>query len=363
MSAKELRTSRERTLFGISAVFSTVVWLALIVSVVGALYGVFIALFVLIAHCLLLAHLIGNGVRIGPRQLPDLHARIEAAAAKLGLGAAPEAYIVQSGGLLNAFATKILSRRFIIIYSDLVEACEGDGTARGPNELDFVIGHELGHVAAGHLAFQFFLLPARILPLVGPAYSRACEYTCDRCGHEVVADLTVSSRALAILAAGPRTARRMDLDAFVDQRQDTRRFWMAVYELNATHPFLSKRVAALRHWRQQGAAAPVGRNPWAYPLAPFFGVLAGNAAPAVGMLVIVMVVAAAIAVPMVKQRMAGLSALTGLAGVGAHQRIPGLDDSAAEATDPETEANMARLRKILEDAAKQQEQAPDPGPR
>lgn len=124
MSAKELRTSRERTLFVISAVFSTVVWLVLLVSVVGILYGALVSLFVLIAHCLLMAHITGNGVRIGPRQLPELMQRIESAAHKLGLERAPEAYVVQSGGILNAFATKILSRRFIILYSDLVEACE-----------------------------------------------------------------------------------------------------------------------------------------------------------------------------------------------------------------------------------------------
>ncbi len=88
--------------------------------------------------------------------------------------------------------------------------------------------------------------------------------------------------------------------------------------------------------------------------------MAGNAASAVGMVVIVMVVAAAIAVPMLKQRMAGLSALTGLAGAGAHPRIPGLDDSAAETPDPETEANMARLRRILEDAPSSRSRPPTP---
>jgi Zn-dependent protease with chaperone function len=347
MTAKELRTSRERTLFGISAAFSALVWLVLVVTVVGALYGLMIATFVLIAHCLLMAYMTGNGVRIGPRQLPDLHARIDAAAKKLGLGEAPEAYVVQSGGILNAFATKILARRFIIIYSDLIEACEGEGASRAPNELDFVIGHEIGHVAAGHLAFQFFLLPARILPLIGAAYSRACEYTCDRCGHEVVGDLGVSSRALAILAAGPRTARRMDLDAFVEQRQETRRFWMAVYELNATHPFLSKRVAALRHWQQQGSAAPVGRNPWSYPLAPVFGVMSGNPASAILIVLVVVVIAAGAAVPLVKQRMAGLGGLSGLARPGG--ALPA--DVEREPTEEEMEAEMAKLRKILEEGS------------
>jgi len=300
---------------------------------------------VLIAHCLLMAHITGNGVRVGPRQLPELWARIENAAHKLGLERVPEAYVVQSGGVLNAFATKILSRRFIILFSDLVEACEESGGAGAVNELDFVIGHELGHVAAGHLAFRLFLLPARILPLVGAAYSRACEYTCDRCGHEVVGDLAVSSRALAILAAGPRTARRMDLDAFVEQRGETSRFWMAVYELNATHPFLSKRVAALREWRQRGSAVPVGRNVWSYPLAPFFGAMSGNPASAIGIFIVVAALMASAALPRLKQQYGSM--LGRQPPPRAELNIPQLDN-----LQPEMDENLARLRKTLEEANK-----------
>ena len=39
MLARDLRTSRERTLFTISAIFSTIVWLALLISIIGILYG------------------------------------------------------------------------------------------------------------------------------------------------------------------------------------------------------------------------------------------------------------------------------------------------------------------------------------
>jgi hypothetical protein len=211
-----------------------------------------------------------------------------------------------------------------------------------------VIGHELGHVATGHLSFRLFLLPARILPLIGAAYSRACEYTCDRCGHEVVGDLAVSSRALAILAAGPRTARRLDLDAFVEQRAETRRFWMAVYELNATHPFLSKRVAALREWRQQGSAARPGRNPWSYPLAPLFGGLAGNPAAAFGLLVVFVALAFGMALPRLKQKYGGL-----LGTGAAAEPVGALAPAPAESGDPAEDPNLARIRKQLEDQARE----------
>jgi Zn-dependent protease with chaperone function len=334
MLAKELRIPRERTLFVLAVVFSSIIWLLLTISLFG-IGVVFIALALLVGHCLLMAHVLGNGVRVGPQQLPELWARIETASRKLGMDKPPEAYVLQSGGLLNAFATKILSRRFIIIYSDLLEACGLDTDELGrPNELDFVIGHEIGHLAAGHVGMRWFLLPSFFVPLLGSAYSRACEYSCDRCGHAVVGDLTVSSRALAILAAGPRAARRMSLDAFVDQRRDTRRFWMAVFELNSTHPFLSKRVAALREQESQGAAEPVGRNPLAYPLAPLFGVASGNPAGAMLLAVVVMVVFAVGARGLVNQ-------LVGPKGSGAP----------AAGVDPETAAALRALEQANAGAA------------
>jgi len=272
MTAKELRTSKERVLFGISAAVSAVVWLLIGISIIGLAYSLLVAVGILMAHALLLAHVTGNGVRVSPSQLPEIWQKVQEASRKLGLPAPPEVYVVQAGGLLNAFATKLLSRRFVIIYSDLVDACE-IGTAGQVTELDFVIGHEIGHLAAGHLAWQWFLLPARIVPLLGPAYSRAREYSCDLCGHAVTANLEVSSRALAVLAAGGRAGRRVNLDSFVDQARETGRFWMAIYELNASHPFLSKRVAALRAAAGLASPAKVGRPVLAYPLAPVLGVM------------------------------------------------------------------------------------------
>jgi len=162
-----------------------------------------------------------------------------------------------------------------------------------------VIAHEIGHLAAGHLAWNTFLLPARVLPWLGPAYSRACEYTCDACGHAVVGDLGTSSRALAVLAAGGRTAPKVNLDAFVDQRRESGRFWSAVLELNSSHPFLPKRIAALREHVKPGTVAPVPRSALAYVLAPAFGFGAAGGAGAMGLFGIVAAVGilAAIAIP------------------------------------------------------------------
>ena len=323
MFPEELRTKRERTLRGIGYGISALAWLAMVVTIIGAIYGALIALVVLMAHALFLAHVRGNGVRIGPNQLPHLWNKVVAASQRMGLREPPTTYLMQSGGILNAFATKLLGRRFVILHSELVDACDGGSAVLGPSEIDFVIAHEVAHLAAGHLSW--LLLPVRIIPLFGPAYSRACEYTCDRAGHAFCGDLEISSRALAILAAGRRAGRTLNLDVFVEQRLETGGFWMAVYELNSTHPYLSKRIAALRETSVPGTAPAIGRNVAAYPLAPMFGFATGGAASTM----IILCVFAAAAVPSFKKYIEDAKTMQARA-IAARTPAPQLPPNAAE---------------------------------
>jgi len=288
---QKLRSPRERTLFKIGVVFSALCWVALVVSIVGIVYGAAIGLFILFAQALYLAHVRGNAVRVSATQLPELHARVVAAAERLGLAEVPETYVVQSGGVVNAFATKLLSRHFVILNSELVREC-GD-----PRQLDFVIGHEVGHLAAGHLSWNLFLAPYRILPWLGAAYSRAREYTCDRCGLAFAGDLEQSMRGLVVLAAGSGVAARADLGAFIAQTKETGGFWMAVYELVSSHPYLCKRVAALEKLGKPQVVAAVPRSKLAWFFAPLLGGLAGGPASAPLAMVAVMGILAAIAIP------------------------------------------------------------------
>jgi Zn-dependent protease with chaperone function len=285
------RSPRERPLFVVGVVFSAVVWLAVVVSIVGLLYGLLIWAAILVANALFLAHVRGNGVRVSEKQHHELYARIRAASAKLGLSRTPEVFLLQGGGLLNAFATKLFSRRFVILLSDLVDQCTD------PRQLDFVVGHELAHHAAGHLAWNAFLAPYHLVPLLGPAYSRAREYSCDRAGAAVAGDTEQAMRGLVVLAAGGKIAATTNLEAFMEQAAEAGSFWMAVLELGASHPYLCKRVAALKEWVAPGTSRAARRNILAYPLAPFFGIAAGS--PASGGMVVVAVIGilAAIAIP------------------------------------------------------------------
>lgn len=291
MTAQNLRTSKEKKLFLISAVISAAAWITLVVTVIGIAYGLFFGLFLFMTHALMIAYIKGHSVRLSESQFPGVYAKVVAAGERLGLNRTPEVYLTQAGGSLNAFATKFTGRNFVVIYSDLLEACGEDG-----KEIEMIIGHEIGHLALGHLKWLWFLVPARIVPLLGAAYSRACEYSCDLCGFQIAGDLGSAVRGLTILAAGGKYGKQLNVRSFVEQTKETGGFWSSVYELNASHPYLSKRVAALINSQRPGSVPATPRTILAYPLAPFFGLASpGGSAP---LIVIAMTgMLAAVAIP------------------------------------------------------------------
>lgn len=293
MQAQELRTGGEKALYVFCVLFSLTAWIAVVVTIVGLLYGLLIGFFLFVAHALFIAYIRGNGVKLSEAQLPGIYRKVAEASRKLGLAAVPDAYVIQAGGILNAFATKFVGRNFIVVYSDLLEACD-----EGSREMDMIIGHEIGHLALGHLKMIWFLLPAHLVPWLWPAYSRQREYSCDRCGYEVAGDLDAAARGLAILAAGGKYGKAVNLDAYVKQMEDTTGFWTSVYELNASHPFLPKRVAALANRKKPGSVPVPGRHVFAYPLAPVFAMGSPAGAGPMFLVVVMMIgIMAAIAIP------------------------------------------------------------------
>jgi Zn-dependent protease with chaperone function len=286
MDISVLRSPKEATLFRIGVALSALVWLAIALTIVGIFYGALVIGLLFATHALFVAGVKGYGVRISERQLPDLYERVRVAAQKLGLREVPEVYLVQSHGRLNAFATRLLSRDFVVVYSSLVDACED------PRQLDFVLGHEIGHLAFAHLRWNAFLAPYRLVPWLGPAYSRAKEYTCDRCGLLAAGDLEQSTRGLAVLAGGGKRVSQVDLAAFEAQRLESGSFWMAAVELVSSHPYLCKRAAALHEYSLPGSVKPVARNPFAWALAPVLGALAPGGAGAAALVATAVIVAA-----------------------------------------------------------------------
>ena len=245
------RWPTEIPLLVLVALAATGLWFFIIFSIIGLVYAVMIGLLLFFSHLGFIAYLRGSAVRLGPDQFPDLHRRVEELSARAGLTKVPEAYIMQAGGSLNALATHFLGSRMIVLFTDLLEACGDNAAAR-----DMIIGHELGHIKAGHLRFRWFLFPGFLVPFLGMAYSRAREYTCDRYGAALCGDQLSALVGLGILAAGGSHGRQVNLEALARQRDLLNTGWMTLGKWFSTHPPLSERIAALEPRFLSGAGAP-----------------------------------------------------------------------------------------------------------
>lgn len=234
------RWPTETALFWVIVVASVAVWALLFISIIGAVYGLFIALFFFISHLVFITHVRGSGVRLGPQQFPELWERVVTLSRQAGLASPPEAYVIQAGGSLNAFATKFFRGRMIVLFAELLDACENDDAAR-----DMVIGHEIGHLKLGHLDWFTLTAPGRFIPFLGSAYSRACEYSCDRWGATLCGNREGAMRGLAILAAGGKRGAQVNLQAFVAQKQALDTGWMTLGTWLSTYPPLSARIEAI----------------------------------------------------------------------------------------------------------------------
>ncbi len=110
------------------------------------------------------------------------------------------------------------------------------------------MGHELGHHAAGHLSFwkNLLLFPGKLVPLLGAAYHRSRELTCDRVGAYLVQDQDAARSALAMLACGSaRLNAQLNRDAFEAQEEMVPGFSGWLLHIFSPYPRLTARVAAV----------------------------------------------------------------------------------------------------------------------
>ncbi|MEW9123955.1 MAG: M48 family metallopeptidase, partial [Thermotaleaceae bacterium] len=113
----------------------------------------------------------------------------------------------------------------------------------------FVICHELAHIKRKHLSYRWLIFPSTIVPFLGAAYSRACEYTCDRIGAYYVPQGAI--QGLLVLATGKKLYRNVNIYAIEQQVEEEGGFWVWLYELMSTHPNLLKRIKVLKDRLEQ----------------------------------------------------------------------------------------------------------------
>lgn len=282
---------KEKTLSTITLILGTLAWILLIFGTFGiALFFLaFSFIAYLFAQSWLISYVKGNGVEINEIQYPDLYKDFVDCCQKLQIETKPSIFILAGNGGLNAFATRFLGHHYVVLLSDVVDAMR-----EHPDGVKFYIGHELGHIKQNHIAKHFFRWPVLWFPLLGAAYSRACETTCDLHGRACSSTAENAAHALAALAAGVERWKSININAMAAQARRTSGFWMSYHELISGYPWLTKRIARVLHPDQ-----PV---PERHPAAYLFAInapYAGSAGSFVGFIVMVYAIGimAAVAIP------------------------------------------------------------------
>jgi Zn-dependent protease with chaperone function len=194
--------------------------------------------------------LLGHAVKVSDRQFPRIYTITKTACDTLQI-AMPQVFVVNQP-TFNAGTLGTNEDSFIMVHSALVDQYSDE-------ELLTVIGHECGHIHNKHVAYLTALhyltyMAGMFLPwILQPAllalrtWSRRAEITCDRAGMLVARDQPAAERAITKLAVGSRKLyEEFNLDAFLEQHEEGNQGIGKYMEVFATHPWLPKRVLAMR---------------------------------------------------------------------------------------------------------------------
>jgi Zn-dependent protease with chaperone function len=193
--------------------------------------------------------LLGSAVKVTDQQYPRVYHAAKAAGAALRIGV-PAVFAAPS----DTIKVAVLGTNdapHLIVNLELAERL--DDTA-----LIAAIGHELGHVQNGHIFYATALHYLRhsaafyVRWVVQPAimalqaWSRRAEVTCDRAALLAVRDLDKTLQALVQIELGVESGAAFSADDYLRTVPDVKRGIGRYAELFRSHPYVPKRVQALR---------------------------------------------------------------------------------------------------------------------
>jgi Zn-dependent protease with chaperone function len=194
--------------------------------------------------------LLERAQRVTAQSLPELMKLIDENDTRLQVE--PVNVFIASSNQLNAYTFGMDSPKAIVLYSALFKIMDRD-------EIQFILGHEMGHVKLGHTWLNTLVggmagIPssvgaAAIMELAFRWWNRACEYSADRAGVLACGKPSKAISALVKLQAGPAALTQAGLQAAMQHIEtDDEDIMHNLEELLGTHPMVAKRVEQIRRF-------------------------------------------------------------------------------------------------------------------
>jgi Zn-dependent protease with chaperone function len=188
--------------------------------------------------------------RVTAQSAPEMMKLIEENAARLQVE--PVNVFIAHSNHLNAYTFGMDSPKAIVLYSALFKIMDRE-------EIQFILGHEMGHVKLGHTWLNTLVggmagIPssvgaAAIMELAFRWWNRACEYSADRAGVLACGKPAKAISALVKLEAGPAAVTQSGLQAAMKHIEtDDEDMMHNLEELLGTHPMVAKRVEQIKRF-------------------------------------------------------------------------------------------------------------------
>ncbi len=209
----------------------------------------------------------GSNFHVTRESCPELYKQIKKDAAILGVSDFPEIY-TEWGYAVNGYTTGNKDKTMLVLNSGAVDLLS-------ESQLDYVVGHELGHIKSGHVLYhlmaQLFSSVIGMIPL-GEAmltpihyallyWQRMSEFTADRAGLLACQDKDAAIEAIIKMAGAPQKYfEKLDQEAFIKQAEEFETRFSSVADsairtisiASSTHPWTVYRAGELLKWIKSG---------------------------------------------------------------------------------------------------------------
>lgn len=214
--------------------------------------------------------IIASGIRISNKTYPEIDTIVDDCVKELGI---VKPYVIISSSIhgLNAMAFGSDDEPYVAISPLLAQTMS-------PEQIRFIIGHECGHIAMGHMVYHTVISIATnfasAIPVIGPivqkvgtlplmAWSRRSEITADRAGLLCCGNVNTAKRTLLQLEMPFMKAEKIDISEYVSNSEEylNNGVLRRLNEFSNAHPIIPKRIQALDEFvRSNKYYHSIGKN-------------------------------------------------------------------------------------------------------